>query len=805
MNPVVRLFALLFCAALSLFTASAQTPLVNYNDTWRWHKGNTTLQSNWKTVADSGLDGTWFASAGGFGYSADNANETNQCRTILSDMRNTYSTVYMRKQFQIVSAVDTNEHLLLTMDFDDGFIAWLDGAYLTSMNSPGAPGEPAANALATALHESSRGNANGNPQPPSFYDLGPIGARLGVGTHMLAIIGLNEALNSSDLIQISDLAFGTAGCPPNTICSDTNWTVANSPYVISSALTIAAGATLTIEPGVTVQLGAGVNLTVANGGRLLAEGASNAPIHFTHTSGNWGHITINGSVGSPETRIIHADFAFNANSAGTPCIEVMAGTAYLDHLTFGNTAAPYIHVDGASFIISDCVFPSATAQFELCHGTGGVKSGGHGIFLRNFFGKPISYNDVVDFTGGNRPGQPIVQFIHNVFTGSDDDCLDLDGTDAWVEGNIFLHAHKNGATPDSSSAVSGGDDSGNTSEITVIGNIIYDCDQATDAKQGNFYTFINNTIVHQSHQGGDDTDGAVVALADTGTAEGAGIYLEGNIIYDAEKLTRNVTSAIVTFSNNILPFAWSGPGGGNTVANPLLKHIPLLSETFFTGWTQAQVMREWFSLQTNSPARGTGPNGRDKGGVIPLGASIAGEPTGTTSQTNATLIVGVNRTGNGIPTAGWPNGSGFTHYKWRLDTNAWSAERPIALPINLVGLANGPHHVEVAGKNDAGFYQDDPVFGADAVVTPSGIWIVQTLVQPQLISASLIGNTATITFTAIADQTYSVFYRDAFDLAHPWAKLFDVPIQGSTGPINVQDTTATGNTRFYRIATPAQP
>src|SRR2546422_3019608 len=42
------------------------------------------------------------------------------------------------------------------------------------------------------------------------------------------------------------------------------------------------------------------------------------------------------SVGSPETRVSHAHFEFNANNTGTPCIEVADGTAYLDHLTFGN-------------------------------------------------------------------------------------------------------------------------------------------------------------------------------------------------------------------------------------------------------------------------------------------------------------------------------------------------------------------------------------------------------------------------------------------------------------------------------------
>ena len=190
-------------------------------------------------------------------------------------------------------------------------------------------------------------------------------------------------------------------------------------------------------------------------------------------------------------------------------------------------------------MVSYCTFPTPTGAFEPGHGTGGIKTGGRGIFFRNLFGTPNGYNDVVDFTGGNRPGQPIVHFIDNVFLGASDDILDLDGTDAWVEGNIFLHCHKNGS-PDSSSAVSGGSDSGNTSEVTIIDNIFYDCDQAATAKEGNFYTLINNTIVHQTHVGGLDTDGAVVNLADAGTTEAAGCYFEGNIIYDAEKLVRNL-------------------------------------------------------------------------------------------------------------------------------------------------------------------------------------------------------------------------------------------------------------------------
>ncbi len=131
--------------------------------------------------------------------------------------------------------------------------------------------------------------------------------------------------------------------------------------------------------------------------------------------------------------------------------------------------------------------------------------------------------------------------------------LDLDGTDAWVENNIFLHCHRNGS-PDSSSAISGGNydfggsDGVRTSEITIIGNLFFDCDNACDAKEGNFYTFYNNTIVHTTKVGGMDIDSGVVNLRDTTaglTAFGAGTYLEGNIISDAEKLVRNYDSITV--------------------------------------------------------------------------------------------------------------------------------------------------------------------------------------------------------------------------------------------------------------------
>jgi len=783
--------------------SEAAVSLVNHGDAWRYRKNNGSgPQSNWKSVTDSGLDASWLTGNGGFGF-ADNTNETGLCQTLLSDMHNVYTTVAMRKSFQVTSNLNATLHITLTMDWDDGFIAWLDGAFLASSLSPGAPAEPAYNDSATALHESSRGSSG---QPAMTFDLGPVGSRLPIGTHVLAILGLNESTGSSDFIQIADLALNPPlpGGLSGLISENTTWRTTNSPILVAGDITVNYGITLTIEPGVQVRFGSNASLII--NGRLLAEGTPASRILFTRSAGNagrWGGIVVNDSPGSPESRIRYSRLEFN----GTDAIRVAAGNTWLDHLTFGSNDRRYIELEGASFIVSECEFPSAAVKFELVHGVNGIKAGGHGLILRNFFGLPVGYSDVIDFTGGSRPG-PIVHVIDNVFSGASDDGLDIDGTDGWVEGNIFLHVHRNGDTPDTSAAVSGGDRSGATSEVTIVGNLFFDCDNAVTAKQGNFFSLFNNTIVHTTKTGGIDGAAGAVNVRDTTpspTTFARGLYLEGNIIWDAEQLVRNYDAAqtTVTLVNNIVPVAWNGPGTNNSVVNPLFNHTPQLSETVFTNWQQAQVVRQWLGLQPQSPGVATGPNGRDKGGVIPLGAFLTGEPNGTTHQTGATLVVGVNRTGFGMPTAGWPNGCGYIAYRWRLDGGSWSAERPINTPISLSGLASGSHSVEVIGKRDSGVYQDDPLFGPDAVVTRSRTWIVEPL---RIASALFAGPTFTMQFGAVAGQTYAIQYREAFDAAHPWMTMTNLGPQLATGPVMVTNFNAVASpTRFFRVLNPAVP
>jgi RHS repeat-associated protein len=65
------------------------------------------------------------------------------------------------------------------------------------------------------------------------------------------------------------------------IGTSTTWTLANSPYEVTSNVTVSSPATLTIEPGVVVKFNVGTNLTILDGATLTANGTSAAPITFT--------------------------------------------------------------------------------------------------------------------------------------------------------------------------------------------------------------------------------------------------------------------------------------------------------------------------------------------------------------------------------------------------------------------------------------------------------------------------------------------------------------------------------------------
>jgi len=462
---------------------------------------------------------------------------------------------------------------------------------------------------------------------------------------------------------------------------NTTWSAARSPYVMTHDVTVDGGVTLVIEPGVTVLANDGVRLTVE--GRLLAEGTAEQHIRFTRNAGARSWAAIDFGPGPDESRLAYVDME-HAGSGGAPNLSANGTALALDHVVWRDTTSQLLHLLDTSVILRHSVLPTIR-DHEPIRFTG-MPAGGHAIIEGNTFGTTTGYNDIIDFTGGKRPG-PIGQFLDNVFTGGADDVLDLDGTDAHIEGNVFMHVHQDAVRRSSSNAIATGRKEKRSSDVTICRNIFYDCDHVVLLKGGATAVLQNNTIVGIAANPLASEPPAVINFAEHRHPGGRSAIVDGNIVWDVagNEMALNFDRATMTLQvyHTIFPTTLAG-GIGNVSSDPLFVSVDHVTD-----------VREAFRLRPGSPAIGTGPNGLDMGALVPAGASISGEPASPTDRTEAVLRIG---------------GPGIVAFRYRVNDGPYSAETPIAdllagETVRLSNLRDGRYTVYVVGKNSAGVYQ----------------------------------------------------------------------------------------------------
>jgi parallel beta-helix repeat protein len=329
--------------------APPPTPLVNRGDTWHYRKGTSEPQADWRLAEDADLDGTWLTGPGGFGYAdSDDA-------TVLNDMLNGYNTVYIRRSFDIPVDTDPSRRVVLTMDWDDGFVAYLDGVEVA--RSPNvAVANPLFNSQTVAgqNHEASGG---GGPAPTP-YDLGSVGTLLAPGAHVLAVHGLNSDPASSDFSLIADLRLtggaSVAGGGPLFAIVNSATTPLSGTNTIAGATRVtvngeeAAFNPATSEWSLNMPLSPGLNslfvAALAADGALLA--ATNRDVFFRQSV-----VTMGGDVvGAPPFNAV--TWAFGPSTVMvTNTITVKSGT----YLLISNTLA-LLFAPGGSFKVE----PGAT-------------------------------------------------------------------------------------------------------------------------------------------------------------------------------------------------------------------------------------------------------------------------------------------------------------------------------------------------------------------------------------------------------------------------------------------------------------
>ncbi len=166
---------------------------VKASDTWKY-RANTSAPSstNWRDPAYS--DASWSSGIGGIGMSdSDDGTTISGC-----------VSVYMRRSFTIS---DTSKifDAVFNMDYDDGFVAYLNGVEIARVNL-GTPGNfPIWNEYAPLSHEAVLYQ---NQYPDSFHlDYNKVRSLLVNGTNVLAVETHNQSGTYTDMSSNPFLSF----------------------------------------------------------------------------------------------------------------------------------------------------------------------------------------------------------------------------------------------------------------------------------------------------------------------------------------------------------------------------------------------------------------------------------------------------------------------------------------------------------------------------------------------------------------------------------------------------------------------
>ncbi|MEM7233211.1 MAG: protein kinase, partial [Planctomycetota bacterium] len=170
-----------FESAAEAVRAIDQVPLVRESDVWSYFRGQKAPSPKLEWTQANFDDSGWPRGRGGFGY-GDSDDET-----VLSEMRGAYSTVFIRRVFD-VPEVESVEGVEFVVRVDDGCIAFLNGEEIARVGfASDAP--PAFDSLAFAQY----------PEPPEPWSFGVSPSLLKATGNVLAVLGANHTLNSSDL------------------------------------------------------------------------------------------------------------------------------------------------------------------------------------------------------------------------------------------------------------------------------------------------------------------------------------------------------------------------------------------------------------------------------------------------------------------------------------------------------------------------------------------------------------------------------------------------------------------------------
>ena len=186
-SQFTALLVLFFLVSAGLFQSAYSGKIFSRGSKWSYYKGNDHPSGGdleWTELEFD--DSDWLNGSSPFRYGDGNGG------TLLSDMPNKYTTVFFRRNFNVANPKDISE-LDFIVDYDDGFIVWINGEEVLNV---GGPDTLDYDSVATEGHESGAFETFALQDPSSF---------LVKGKNVVAIMGFNVGMNSSDFMMNSEL------------------------------------------------------------------------------------------------------------------------------------------------------------------------------------------------------------------------------------------------------------------------------------------------------------------------------------------------------------------------------------------------------------------------------------------------------------------------------------------------------------------------------------------------------------------------------------------------------------------------
>lgn len=494
----VKLVLISLLALVLVHSSVYSMTIIAPGDTWRFFRGTAPPSEPadaWKEPDFN--DSDWETGPSGFGY-GDNDDATE-----LVDMRYNYVTVYIRKEFSVsLSSLDPCAVVELVIDYDDGFIAYLNGG--DEIKRRHMPDGPATYETTASSHEAGT---------PETIPLGTVGALLNDGNNVLAIEGHNTSYGSSDFSLIPALRVVS----DIVLTEDTTW---SGTHILEDTVIVPSGIVLNIEPGTVVQMKSGVGIKVY--GQLLADGTEAEPIRFTHYGAGttWERLMF---IEAEDSRLVHCIIEY-ADCEGKH--QDYYGPGSRDYHEAVVVLASHLDIEGCIFqnlpdnsgsgqgdalaIISDDPDYPGEASADIIGSQ--FLSIGQGVHTRFsyvliedcYFTDHHGDNDDVDLWGESTP-PPLI--LNNLFLNPEhDDMINPTKCSAIIIGNIIIGSDDHCVVlRDRCSPV-------------MINNLIYNCAHAGIAVENTCQALlINNTIAHI-------TNGPGIKLFDLGRA-GSPYYL----------------------------------------------------------------------------------------------------------------------------------------------------------------------------------------------------------------------------------------------------------------------------------------